>query len=139
MPGRIIVALVAGWLVAACTPAAPDIDVVAVHDLGVVVKGDPAVADIPVRNLGSGPLVVYAVSTSCGCTTATLSSMTIPPAGEARLRVEYDSGLHDADLGLMERFVFISSNDPDEDDVQIKLTVFVKAREVPSGGRADAS
>lgn len=139
MPGRIIVALVAGWLVAACAPPAPDIDVDAAHDLGVVVKGDLAAADIPVRNLGRGPLAVYAVSTSCGCTTATLSSMTIPPAGEARLHVEYDSGLHDADLGFLERFVFISSDDPDEDDVRIKLTVFVKARAVPPGGRPDAT
>ncbi|NIO42377.1 MAG: hypothetical protein GTO41_20830 [Burkholderiales bacterium] len=57
-----------------------------------------------------------------------MSPTTIPPAGEARLRVEYDSGAHETDLGRMERFVFIFSDDPDEEDVQIKLTVIVKAK-----------
>jgi hypothetical protein len=54
--------------------------------------------------------------------------MTVPPGGEARLRVEYDSAAHAEDLGLIERFVFISSDDPDEDDVQIKFTVVVEAK-----------
>lgn len=118
--------LVTGSLLAACTSPAPDIDVPSAFDWGSVVKGERARADIPVRNLGDRPLTVEAVSTSCGCTTAKLSSMTIPPGGEARLQVEYDSGIHEADLGLMERFVFIASDDPDEEDVRIKFTVVVK-------------
>ena len=118
--------LLGGWLLAACTPPPPDIDVPATFDMGAIVKGERAEAYIPVRNLGDGPLRVEAVSTSCGCTTATLSPMTIPPAAEAQLRVEYDSSVHGNDLGNMERFVFISSDDPDEDDVRITLTVTVK-------------
>jgi hypothetical protein len=121
--------LLVGPLLAACAPPPPDIDVPAAFDLGTVVKGERAEAYIPVRNLGDGPLTVQAVSTSCGCTTATLSSMSIPPAGEARLRVEYDSGAHETDLGRMERFIFISSDDPDEEDVQIKVTVIVKTNQ----------
>lgn len=117
----------AGLLLAACTSPSPDIDVPVAFDWGSVVKGERAKADIPVRNLGDRPLTVQAVSTSCGCTTAKLSSMTIPPGGEARLHVEYDSGAHKTDLGLMERFVFIASDDPDEEDTRIKFTVFVKA------------
>ncbi len=116
----------AGSLLAACTSPSPDIDVPPAFDWGSVVKGERARADIPVRNLGDSPLTVEAVSTSCGCTTAKLSSMTIPPGGEARLRVEYNSGAHETDLGLMERFVFIASDDPDEEDVRIKFTVVVK-------------
>ncbi|MDH3594509.1 MAG: DUF1573 domain-containing protein [Rhodospirillales bacterium] len=122
-------ALILGaWLLTACAPAAPDIEVAASFDLGRVVKGDLAVAKIPVKNLGDGPLTVAAVSTSCGCTKATLTPMTVPPGGEARLRVEYDSAAHAEDLGLIERYVFISSDDPDEDDVQIKFTVVVEAQ-----------
>jgi hypothetical protein len=48
--------------------------------------------------------------------------------GEARLRVEYDSAAHENDLGRIERSVFISSDDPDEDDVQIRFTVLVEAK-----------
>jgi hypothetical protein len=123
--------LLAGALLAACASPSPDIDVPVTFDLGTVVKGERAEAYIPVRNLGDRPLTVQAVSTSCGCTTATLSSMAIPPAGEARLRVEYDSGAHETDLGRMERFIFISSDDPDEEDVQIKVTVSVKTNQSP--------
>lgn len=117
--------LLAGWLVAACAPPAPDIDVVSDFDMGTVVKGELAVADLKVRNLGKGQLTVIAVSTSCGCTKATLTPMTIPPGGEAWLHVEYNSGLHESDIGQMKRSIFISSDDPDEEDVQIKLTVFI--------------
>lgn len=122
----VLLLLLAGLWLTGCTSPSPDIDVPPAFDWGSVVKGERARADIPVRNLGDRPLTVEAVSTSCGCTTAKLSSMTIPPGGEARLQVEYDSGIHETDLGLMERFVFIASDDPDEEDVRIKFTVVVK-------------
>ncbi|MFQ5774933.1 MAG: DUF1573 domain-containing protein [Kiloniellaceae bacterium] len=118
--------ILTGALLAACAPNAPDIDVAAAVDMGTVVKGELAVAELPVRNLGDGPLTVEAVSTSCGCTKATLAPMTIPPGGEARLHVQYDSAAHEQDLGPIERYVFISSDDPDEDEVQIKFTVVVE-------------
>ena len=125
---RAVIVILAAGLLAACTWGAPDIDVATAYDMGTVVKGDPAVAVLAVRNLGDRPLSVKTVSTSCGCTKATLTPMIVPPGGEADLRVEYDSGAHDEDLGLIERFVFISSDDPDEDDVRIKFTVMVEAR-----------
>ncbi len=124
----VVGALVAvGWLVAGCAPKTPDIDVATAFDMGSVVKGEKAVADIPVRNVGSGPLKIVAVSTSCGCTTATVTPTVIAPGGEANLRVVYDSGAHEMDLGTIERYVFIASDDPDEEDVQINLTVVVTA------------
>jgi len=110
-----------------CGERTPDIDVVESHDMGTVVKGELAVADIAVRNRGDGPLTVVAVSTSCGCTKATLSPMAIPAGGEGRLHIEYDSTAHESDLGRIDRSIFISSDDPDEDDMQIRFTVFVQA------------
>ena len=127
---RAAIVILAAGLLAACTWGAPDIDVATAYDMGTVVKGDSAVAELAVRNLGDRPLSVKTVSTSCGCTKATLTPMIVPPGGEASLRVEYDSGAHDEDLGLIERFVFISSDDPDEDDVQIKVTVMVEAASI---------
>ena len=131
---RTVTLIFATWLLAACSWGGPDIDVATAYDMGTVVKGDPAVAELLVRNLGERPLNVRAVSTSCGCTRATLTPMVIPPSGEANLRVEYDSGAHAADIGLIERFVFISSDDPDEDDVRITFTVIVEAK--PVAGQA---
>ena len=112
---------------AGCSEGAPDIDVVDSYDMGTVVKGELAVADLAVRNRGDGPLTVVGVSTSCGCTKATLTPMIIPAGGEGRLHIEYDSTAHESDLGRIDRSIFISSDDPDEDDVQIRFTVFVRA------------
>ena len=122
-----IVLLLAAVALAGCSENAPDIDVVDSYDMGTVVKGELAAADLAVRNRGNGPLTVVAVSTSCGCTTATLTPLLIPAGGEGWLRIEYDSAAHESDLGRIDRSVFISSNDPDENDVQIRFTVFVLA------------
>jgi len=113
-------------VLAGCGEGAPDIDVVDSYDMGTIVKGELAVADLAVRNRGDGPLTVAGVSTSCGCTKATLAPMIIPAGGEGRLHIEYDSTAHESDLGRIDRSIFISSDDPDEDDVQIRFTVFVQ-------------
>ncbi len=118
--------LLAAFALAACSEGVGDIDVADSHDMGTVVKGARAVAELPVRNLGDGPLTVLGVSTSCGCTKATLTPMVIPAGDEGRLRIEYDSAAHETDLGRIDRSVFISSDDPDENDVQIRFTVFVQ-------------
>jgi hypothetical protein len=127
---RTIILILAAGLLAACSRGAPDIDVVAAYDAGSVVKGSAAVADLAVRNLGDRPLAIAGVSTSCGCTKATMTAMVIPAGGEASLHVEYDSGAHQEDLGVIERFIFISSDDPDENDVRITFTVTVEPKPV---------
>jgi hypothetical protein len=112
---------------AGCSEGTPDIDVVDSYDMGTIVKGELAIADLAVRNRGDGPLTVVGVSTSCGCTRATLTPLVIPAGGEGRLHIEYDSTAHESDLGRIDRSIFISSDDPDEEDVQIRFTVFVQA------------
>ena len=114
-------------LLAACIADVPDIDVVTRHDMGTIHKGQVATTSIVVRNTGRAPLVVQSASTSCGCTTAILSPETIPAGGKGLLRVSYDSNAHPKDLGRIKRFVFLATNDPDESDVRITLTVDVTA------------
>jgi hypothetical protein len=113
-------------LLAACAPQAPTIVVTATYDFGPVVKGEIATAELPVTNSGSAPLVIESVSTSCGCTTATLSAMTIDPGQEAILSVAYDTAAHESDMGLMERTVFLATNDEANGDVMIRLTALVE-------------
>jgi len=117
--------LAAGLLLAGCSGDPPDIAVARQIDLGTVVKGVKATATVAVRNRGGAPLKVFAVSTSCGCTTASITPNEIPAGGEGLLRVVYDSTAHQTDVGDIERFVFIASDDPDQGDLQIKLHVRV--------------
>lgn len=123
-----VVAIPFGFWLTTRPPNVADINVVTSYDLGVINKGKIAVANLPVRNLGNAPLTIEGISTSCGCTTAKLSPMLIPPGSQANLHVEYNSNAHESDRGKLERYVFISSNDPQERDLQIKFFVFVKVK-----------
>lgn len=99
-------------------------------DFGDVVNGEVLTHDLMVRNEGDAPLVVEAVSTSCGCTRATLEPMQIPPGGTATLHVVYDSGAHGPQLvGPVTRQIFIASNDPDRAEVVIEFDSNVLPRE----------
>ncbi len=95
-------------------------------DFGDVVNGEIVSRDITVRNVGTADLVVETVSTTCGCTTATLEPMTIPPGGTATLHIEYDSGAHGPELtGPVTRQIFIQSNDPNTPEALVEFTANV--------------
>jgi hypothetical protein len=123
---RLLTLILFTLLLAACAPQTPAIGVTAAYDFGPVVKGEIATAELSVTNSGSAPLVIEAVSTSCGCTTATLSTMTIDPGQAAILSVAYDTAAHESDMGLMERYVFLATNDQTNEDVMIRFTALVE-------------
>jgi len=132
---RMIVALLLLLLLAACgggatepaAPAATAAPVLALETttlpLGDVPNGDIVTRDVVVRNTGGAPLVVESVITSCGCTTATLDPMTIPPNATATLHITFDSGAHGPDLrGELLRQVTLLSNDPAQPEATVELT-----------------
>lgn len=95
-------------------------------DLGEVVNGEIVSWDLSVRNEGEAPLVIEAVSTSCGCTKATLDPMTIPPGESGNLHIEFDSGAHGPELtGELIRQVFIASNDPERSEVKVEFVATI--------------
>jgi len=114
----------------ACTGGKPQIELeLTAMDLGEVVNGDIVSRDVIVRNEGQVPLIVDSVSTSCGCTSATLAPMKIAPGATANLHIELDSGAHGPDLtGTLVRQVFLNSNDPDQPEAQVELTVNILKR-----------
>ncbi|MFQ5614855.1 MAG: DUF1573 domain-containing protein [Anaerolineales bacterium] len=112
---RLLFLLLFSLILAACTNGQPSLVLGTEKlELGDVVNGEIVSQEVAVRNEGDAPLVVEAVSTSCGCTQATLEPMTIQPGGSAVLHIEFDSGAHGPDLtGMLVRQVFIASNDPE--------------------------
>ncbi|MGA9532677.1 MAG: DUF1573 domain-containing protein [Anaerolineales bacterium] len=122
-----LVALALGSL-AGCGPSGqPKIELSETHiDLGTVVNGEVREFTVEVRNPGQQPLVIDAVTTSCGCTTATVAPETIGPGESGTLHVAYDSGAHGPEFnGPVERQIFIASNDPDQREVVLTLSVEV--------------
>lgn len=120
--------VIAGALfLAACAGGAPNLVLEEQQaDLGEVVNGELRTLQIPIRNDGQGDLIIEAVSTSCGCTQASVDPMTIPAGGTATLNVTYDSGAHGPDAnGPATRQVFIASNDPDTPEAVFTFEVVV--------------
>lgn len=123
MKGTVSLVLLVMFFLAACAGGQPRLAAETERfDFGDVINGEVLTRDLIVRNEGDGPLVVEAVSTSCGCTKATLEPMTISPGGSATLHVVYDSGAHGPGLsGSILRQIFIASNDPERPEVVIEF------------------
>jgi hypothetical protein len=118
-----------GLFLAACTAGQPKVSVEATQlDLGNVVNGEIVGRDLVVRNEGEADLVIKGLITSCTCTEATVTPMTIPAGESGILHIEFDSGFHGPELtGELIRQVFINSNDPEQPEVKVELNVFVEA------------
>ena len=119
-----------GLLLTACSNGAPQIDLeVAVIDFGEVVNGEIVSRDVLVHNTGDAELIVDSVSTSCGCTSATLDPMTILAGETGNLHIEMDTGAHGPELtGSLVRQVFLTSNDATQPEADVELTVFILER-----------
>ena len=121
-----VAGVLAVLVLAACGAGQPDIAVaVTRHDFGQVKQGKVVTTEIPMRNAGRKDLKIQAVSTSCGCTTAEVQPEIIPPGGEGKLLIRYDSGAH-PDKGPVQRHIYIASNDPDEAEVEVVITADVQ-------------
>ena len=115
-------------LLAGCNSrGAPQINVETTRlELGDVPNGEIVTRDILIRNDGDAVLQVQDLSTSCGCTTASLDPMNIDPGASASLHIAFDSGAHGPDLtGPMVRQVYVASNDPVRPELTIDLSVNV--------------
>lgn len=103
----------------------PDIELSSLHyDFGTVESEDNLEQTFQVANRGNADLVINQFYTTCGCTTARLTAGIIPPGQEAELTVYFDADFHPVE-GRVERTVIIGSNDPDEPEVILTITVDV--------------
>ncbi len=75
----------------------------------------------PVQNRGTADLVITDLVTSCGCTTAELSSAVIPPGHRADLTVTFDADFHPV-KGPVTRLVWFATNDPAHPWVEVRIT-----------------
>jgi hypothetical protein len=120
-------------LLAACSGSQPQINPeTSEFDFGDVVNGVIMEKDLTVRNTGKADLVVDMVTTTCGCTTANLDSMTIPGGESATLHIEFDSGAHGPDLtGQVMRQVILVSNDPEQPESTVQFVANILPPESP--------
>lgn len=77
-----------------------------------------------IKNSGKQPLEITRVSTSCGCTTASIDKTSLPAGGSANLTITFDPNLM-GEVGPVEKVVYIRSNDPanEEASITVKMNV----------------
>jgi len=74
-----------------------------------------------IKNIGDAPLKIVSVSTSCGCTEAEVEEEDIGPGKQTELIVTYDPSVHPNLTGPIKRIVYVQSNDPLKEEVELEL------------------
>ena len=95
------------------------------YDFGTIPKAPPVTHIFSVQNAGAVDLVLSNLVTSCGCTTAELSSSVIPPGQRADLTVTFNPSFHETE-GDTTRLVWFGTNDVTQPWVEVRIRAFVK-------------
>lgn len=107
-----------------------------VWDFGIIKQGEKVVHVFKVNNLGGTELVITKVRTSCGCTTALLSSPEIAPGSSSQIKVSFNpSGFK----GKISHYIYIESNDPDEPLRKLTIMAIVEVPSKPAMKRTKGS
>lgn len=76
-------------------------------------------------NAGKGLLIIKAVKTSCGCVATLLSSEEVPSGATGVIEANFETGKHE---GRQIETIYVSSNDPDEPEIELEITGVVKTK-----------
>ncbi len=98
------------------------------RDFGRIKQGEVVSHEFTFRNAGNSVLVVKNVSTSCGCAAALVSRKEIPPGGEGKIKVTFDSRGY---AGKVIKYVYLESNDPENPRQELTITAEVETGPAP--------
>ncbi len=93
------------------------------YDFGIAGPGDRITHIFKFTNVGSEPLQITRVSTSCGCTAALLSKKEIFPGGSGEIRATFKTKRFE---GVQETTITVYSNDPDDPNIDLTIIGAIK-------------
>ena len=96
------------------------------YDFGPIPKKPDVAHVFAVQNTGTADLKIRNLVTSCGCTTAELSTSVIPPGQRADLTVTFDPDYHETH-GEVLRQVWFATNDPTQPWIELRITADVQS------------
>lgn len=96
-------------------------------DVGSVGPTEVVSLDFIIANTGEAPLTISRAYTTCGCTTAEISSAVIPPGEVAEITLIFDAGYHDTRGQVVRRGLIIENNDPERSIQEIWLQASVRS------------
>lgn len=96
-------------------------------DLGTVIYGDIATTSFTLTNYTPLPLKITRVSTSCGCTKASVEKEELDAYENTIVNVSFDPGVHkdDTDLGELTRTIYIETDNPNFKQLTTTITATV--------------
>ncbi len=104
----------------------PNVEVTApVFDFGSAINGVTVKHVFRLKNVGTAPLVIGAVQTSCGCTAAQPTKSTVGPGEESDIAVTFDTR---ADKGPASRTITVFTNDPKHQQLSLTLKGDIKVQ-----------
>ncbi len=88
------------------------------HDFGLIKEGEKVSHVFKFKNVGTEPLVIKNVKPACGCTTPDWTKDPVPPGGEGKIEVSFDS---QGRTGIQNKSVEVFANtDPEVHTLKFK-------------------
>jgi hypothetical protein len=92
-------------------------------DFGQKWAGEPCKGEIGISSVGTAPLKILKIETSCGCTGALPNRNEIPPGESDKIVLTYNTNKDKTDVS---QSITLQTNDPEQPRVQIKVVGHVK-------------
>ena len=89
-----------------------------VHDFGELGIGQKGECEFRFKNIGSGPLNIGEIKSTCGCTVPTLAKTQYQPGEDGAIKIDYSG---QGSPGSVEKNIYVNTNDTE--NPQIKLTI----------------
>jgi hypothetical protein len=96
------------------------------YDFGSIGPTDVVERTFVIFNTGEAPLTISRAYTTCGCTTANITTRTIPPGKVAVVTITFDAGFHDTAGQTVRRGLIIENNDPRGPKAEIWIQASVR-------------
>jgi len=104
------------------------------HDFGAVSPGSTNTCEFKFSNKGAGVLKITDVSKTCGCTVFTLDKYDYAPGGAGVIKVQFNA---DKGTGVRTRYLYVSSNDPNNPRAALTITATLTQKIVYEPERLD--
>ena len=96
------------------------------YDFGSIGPTDVVKRTFVIFNTGNAPLTISRAYTTCGCTTADITTSLIPPGKVAEVTLTFDAGFHDTAGQTVRRGLIIENNDPRQPQAEYWIQASVR-------------
>lgn len=93
------------------------------YDFGDIIQSDgPVSTTVQISNNSNQNIQINRLSTSCGCTTATMDLSDLRPDETREMEITFDPMVHPDQFGEITRVVYLQTSDPNLPELEIEIT-----------------